>query len=129
MSEVVVRRQQREVVTNAKLSDQGVDRSKLDTGTSTPVMQLSGVDVILPIACKHGQGRKAVDDLLVRAGTRKSLQQLLQDDAIRHDDLASHKRLAQPLHFRPGWDVVAAKCQRPDTGIDEKGHRRLRSTL
>ena len=127
--EVFVGCQQREVVTNAKLRDQSVDRPYLNTDPPTPIVEVGGVDVILPIAGKYRKGRKAVDDFPSRTRTGKSLEQLLQDDAVRYDDLATYQRLTQRLHFGPGCDVVTAKRQGPNTGIDEEGHWRLRSVL
>ena len=50
--EVTVRREHRQVVANAELSQQSIDRSDLCAGTTAKVLQLRGLTVIIAIGNK-----------------------------------------------------------------------------
>ncbi len=126
---VIIGRQQHQFVMDAELGDHGVNRSKLQPGTMTSIAQLCSVDMILPVRCRERQGRKPVNDVFTRTRAGKSLQQFLQDKTCGHDNFATFESVAQHTHLGGSGGLVAAECERPDTGIDEQGHRRERSAL
>jgi hypothetical protein len=121
--------QQLQLVTHAELRNHGVNGADLQSGTTTSIAQICGVDVILPVRSQERQGRKPVNDVLACARAGKSLQQFLQDEACDHDGLTAFESVAQHAHLRGGRGLVAAECKRPDSGIDKQGHRRERSAL
>jgi hypothetical protein len=47
--EVVVGRQHRKIMTDAKLGQKGVDRTDLDSGAPTSIPQFGGPDVIVSV--------------------------------------------------------------------------------
>jgi hypothetical protein len=68
MAKVSIGRQDREVVTDAKLRQQCVDRTDLNAAPATSVSQLGGVDVVLPCRHQKRQCREAIEDPLGRSG-------------------------------------------------------------
>lgn len=64
--EIVVGCQQHQGVTNAQLRDYRVDRADLQTGATTAITQLRGVDVVPPVRSQERQRRRTVDDVLSR---------------------------------------------------------------
>ena len=63
--EVLVRRQQNQVVPPAQLDEQGIDGSDLHSTAATGVAHLRCFDVILPVWLEEGEGGEAVLDLRV----------------------------------------------------------------
>ena len=119
MQEVVVGREQGQVMTNAKLRQQRVDRAYLNAGPTTGVAQLRGVDVIMPIWADNWQRGKSLDDVLARARAGETLKQLLQNEARRDDHLVTPKGTAQREHLRSGAILVSPESERPDAGVNE----------
>ncbi len=62
--EVPVGRQHLQIVPQAKLGKQSVDRAELQTFPAAGIAQLRGFDVIAAIRNEQRQGRKALDDLI-----------------------------------------------------------------
>ena len=129
MAKVSIGRQDREVVTDAKLRQQCVDRTDLNTAPATSVSQLGGIDVVLPGRRQKRQRREAIEDPLGRSGPGKALQKLLQNQAGGEQRLTGLSRAHQFAYFRRREGRIAAKCQRPDAGIDEQAQWRERSAL
>ena len=127
--EIVVGRQQHQVVANAQLRDDRVDRANLQAGATTAIAQFRGLDMIQPIRSQEGQRRKAVNDVLSRLRAGKSLQQFLQDQTRDYNRFTAFERVAQYVNLRGGRNLVAAEREGPDARIDEEGHRRERSAL
>ncbi len=100
MQEVIVSGQQGQIMTYAKLSQQGVDRANLNSSSTTGVAQLGSIDMILSIRSDERQRGKPLDDVLARARTSKTLKQLLENEPGSHDDLISFERIAQFLDLR-----------------------------
>jgi hypothetical protein len=78
---IVIGGQQLQLVTHAELRNHGVNGADLQSGTTTSIAQICGVDVILPVRSQDWQGRKPVNNVLACARADKSLQQVLQDEA------------------------------------------------
>lgn len=49
MDEILIRAEQRELMSNAELSKQRIDGAKLYAGTAAPIAQFRCVDMILPL--------------------------------------------------------------------------------
>ena len=121
--------EQRQLVTDAKLRDDGVDRADLQAGATTAIAQLRGVDMIQSVRSQERQRRKPVNDVFSRTRAGKSLQQFLQDETCDDERFANFESMTQDANFRCRGSLVAAEGKRPDAGIDEQGHRRERSAL
>lgn len=127
--EIIVGGQHREVMADANLRQQGIDRSNLNPRAPAAVSQLGRLDVIVSIWDDEGQSRKPIQDLRASFGTRKSLQQFLKDETGREDRFARLNRAHERSGFRRSSNRVAPQRQRPHTGIDKKAQSRVRSAL
>jgi hypothetical protein len=123
MLEVLVRRQQHEIVPSTKLNEQGIDRADLDTVSATGVTNLGCLDVIFPIRLEECDGAEALDELGACLRPREALQKFLQDETGGEDLIGAEKRASQDGHLGLRLRVVAAQRQRPDARIDEQAHR------
>ena len=129
MQEIVVSGQEGQVMTYAKLSQQGVDRADLNPGSTTSVAQLGSIDMILPIWSDERQSGKPLDDVRTRVRAGKTLKQFLENEPGSHDDLFTCERIAQFLDLRGHDFLIAPESEEPDTGVYQQGHRRDRSAL
>lgn len=75
---IPIRRQHRQIMAQAKLCQQGIDRTDLQPGSPAAVAQTGGVDVVLSVGDKKRQGGEVLEDLRARLGPGESLQQFLQ---------------------------------------------------
>ena len=108
-TEILVGGQHRQLMTDAELREQRVDRADLHAGATAAVAQFRRVDVILPVRAEERKNREPVDDIAARAGSRKTLQQLLQDEPGGDDCLAALQRLPQSIDLRQRGGPVAAE--------------------
>jgi hypothetical protein len=127
--EVIVGGEQRELVPNAELGQQGVDGANLYTGPATDVSNLCGSNVVLAIWLKHRKRFKGLDDLGACRGPGKALEEFLQDEPGSDDKLVSEKRLLQSLHLSNCGVAIPSKAKRPDARVDEQAHFLLLSAL
>jgi hypothetical protein len=107
--EIVISGEQRELMTDAKLREKGIDRAELYPCAPAAIAQVCGLDMVSPIRNEKRQGREPLDDILARTRACEPLQQLLQDQPRRHDDIAAFQGLAQHFHFRRAGGLVAAQ--------------------
>ena len=129
MDEVVVGREQGQVMTYAELRQQGVDRAHLNACTTADVAQLRSVDVILPVRAEERQRGKTLDDVFACTRSGETLKQFLQNEPRGHDDLVALEGVAQRANLRGGGDLVPTEGEGPDAGVDEQCHPRDRSAL
>lgn len=73
VGEVLIGGQERQVVADAELGDQGIDGSDLHTGAAACRAERRGVDMVLSIGLHQRQRGEAVDDLCPRLGPGKPL--------------------------------------------------------
>jgi hypothetical protein len=97
--EVVVRRQQLQVVADAKLREQRVDRADLNASASALITQVSCADVVFAIRDDKRQRSKPLDDVSVRAGPVEALQKLLQNEPGGHHEFGATERIAECHDF------------------------------
>jgi hypothetical protein len=126
---VPVGRQHRQIVTDAKLSQQGIDCSDLNTATATLVSQLRGVNVVAPVGHQQRQGGKPIhySPAIPRSG--KTLQKLLQHQAGREYCLTRFEGPNQPVNLGHRRGRIPPQRQRPYAGIDKQAQLRVRSAL
>ena len=89
--EIVVGAQQRQIVSNAQLRQQRVDRADLNTCSAASVAQLGGCYMVFAIRLQQRKRCEALDDLLARFRPVESLKQLLENHAGRDDDISAHQ--------------------------------------
>jgi hypothetical protein len=129
MLEIIVCREHRQIVPNAKLGEESINRSDLYSRAPTAISQIRGLNVIVAIRDEQAYGGKPVQNFDPGFRTREALQDLLEDKACGNHCLACFDGPFQPLDFRhPGWRN-APKRERPDTGINEEAQSRRRSVL
>ena len=116
-------------MTNAKLGDQGIDRSDLNAGPATPVPKLRRGNVIIAIGLKKRKCGKALDNLRGRLGSGEALQQFLKNESRRYHDIRAEQRLLQDFNLGFRDRSVTTKGERPHARIDKQGHDRPRSDL
>jgi hypothetical protein len=86
VSEILVSRQECQIMPHTQLCQQRIDGPDLNTTGSTKISQSSGGNAILAVWHDQRKGREAIDDLIAGFWARESLQQLLQNQASRHMD-------------------------------------------
>jgi hypothetical protein len=79
MPEVHVGREQHELMTDAELSDQGINRPRLDSALAATISNLCRSDVIVAVGNQEGEGREVLDDLFFGLRTGEPLQEFLKD--------------------------------------------------
>lgn len=84
--------------------------------------------MIVSVRYEEWQRREVFNDLLVGFWLGETLQQLLEDKAGA-EHRACPECAAQLADFGERWRTVAAKRERPDTGIYENAQFRERSAL
>jgi len=128
MLEVFVRREQVELMPDAKLSNESVDRLDLNTLSSTKVSESRRLDVIVDIRPDDGEKGEIVDDAVAGLWTLEPLEQLLQNESCSYDRFAPMERPLEQTDFRSGRRISPER-KRPNARIDENVHHRDRSFL
>jgi hypothetical protein len=130
MREVLVRGEERQVVTDAQLGKQCIYGADLDTSLAACIAQGRGIDMVGAVWLKQWQGGKVFDDLGLRLWTREALQELLENQACCDDHVRAEQGIFELVHLWLSSLGVTPKCQRPDTRVNQEGHlRRDRSAL
>jgi hypothetical protein len=129
-TEVAVRAEQDEIVLEAELDENGVDRSDLDAAPPAAFANFSGLDVVVTLRLQESERGKPLDQLPTRLGSGEALEKFLQDQTGREDLIGSLQGVSKSLHFRRRRLGIAAEGEGPDAGIDKKAHGwRVRSAL
>jgi hypothetical protein len=84
LDKVLIRREQREFVTDAELCEQRIDSSDLHPAATAAVSQLRG---------------KSIDDVFSCKRTSKPLQQFLQDQSRGHNGFVALQSVAKHAHL------------------------------
>ena len=114
---------------DAKLGEQRINGSNLNAVAAAVVAQAGCGDMVATRRHNHGDGREAVDDPRPSARAAAALQQFLKYQAGRVDCLAAAERLPQVPHLGAFRWRIPPERQRPDAGIYEQAHLRVRSRL
>lgn len=127
--EVGVGREHRQLVPEAKLREEGVDRPDLRSFASARRAELRRGHVVVTVGYEQRERGEAAHDLLACAGTSESLEQLLEHEAGRDHLLAAFESRGERGDFREVGRPVAPKSERPDARVDEERQARERSDL
>src|SRR3954465_15662058 len=103
-------------MTDAQAGQQRVDGSNLNPAAAAPVAEFGRLDVIVTVWDEQRQRRESIDNPGPGAGTGKALQQLLQPEPGRDQNLAGFDGAQQFVRFRPRRWGVAPERQGPDAG-------------
>ncbi len=129
VAEILISRQQCQIMPHAQLRQQRIDGPDLNATGSTQISQSSGGNVILAVRHDQRKGREAIDHLIAGFWSGESLQQLLQNQAGRHNMVASLDCTQERTNLGNVSWLIAPQRQRPDAGVNEQTQRRVRSIL
>lgn len=117
--EVLVCGEQRQLVANAELGQDGVNGSDLDACAPTGVADVRCCYVVVSVGLNQRQRSEALDDLGLCLRSREALKKLLQDEASCDDDLVTLKGVFERLNRWLSRFNVTPKRKRPNACIDE----------
>ena len=101
MLEIAVRRQHRQVATNTKLSQQGVNRPHVHTASTARIADVRGFDVVDSRRPNPVRSGKTFGNERGRLRTADALEEFLQDEAGRTNRLAVVERVTPTCQRRP----------------------------
>lgn len=127
--EILIAGQQSQVIPYAQLRDQCVHSAKPHASPAAFVAKRGCRNVIVPVRLYEGKGTKARDDIGGRFGAGESLKEFLEHQAGCDNDFRAGERCNQCLHFGRNGCSVAPESERPDAGINQETHLRVRSDL
>jgi hypothetical protein len=85
MAKIVVHREHRQIVAEAKLREQRINGSDLEACAVATVPQVRSFDVVRAIRNYERNSVESIQDLCPSFWARKALQQLLEDNPCRKD--------------------------------------------
>ena len=128
--EVIVRAEQDKIVFERELDQHGVDRSDLDAMAAAGVADFSSFNMVFSIWLNEAKRSEPFDQLTAGLGSCKALKKFLQHETCRKDLVRSIQCVVKRVDLGCCSLSVAAKCERPYAGINEKAHGlRARSAL
>ena len=127
--EVRIRREHCELVANAELGDEGVDRADLNPASAAGVPQLGRANVILAVRNQQGKGGEPLDDAVPSARAAETLKELLKHEARGEDRVTGIERPRKERNLGAVFGSVAPQRQRPHARVDEDVQPRVRSDL
>ncbi len=116
-------------MSDAELREERVDGPHLDAAPSARVAERGRADVVRSRWHEQRERGEAGNDRVSRFRAVESLEQFLEDESGREDQVALGERRRQDVHFRNVARCVTAKSQRPHARIDEEVQPRERSAL
>lgn len=111
IEKIFVGREQGQVMPNAKLRKQRVNRTHLNASATTAVTQSGSINVILPVGADKRQCRKSLDDGQAGAWAIETLKQFLQNKPGRYDNLVTVEGIAQRAHLRGQGFVITPESE------------------
>jgi hypothetical protein len=93
--EIVVRRQEKQIIMDAQLSKQRIDRPQLYSRTPRSIPNFCGIDVILSDRFDKRERRESLHNVFVSSRSQETLQQFLQNQPSRYHDFSAAERCAQ----------------------------------
>lgn len=97
--EILICSEQSKFVPNTKLRQQRIDGADLHARAAARVAQPRRGNMILPVRLQQAEGSEVLNDLLLRFGAAKALQQLLQDQAGGDNLRGTGQRFLQCRHL------------------------------
>jgi len=96
---------------DAKLGNQCIDCSNLNSYATTCVSQRGGLDVIVTIWNQERHSGKPLENLGTCLRPREALQQLLENESGREDSLPAAKRVGKLGNLRNRLRRIPPQCQ------------------
>ena len=109
--EVPVGAEKCQTVADAKLRNQRIDRSSLNSCSTTRVSQRRSVSVIISVRNQKRHGGKALENLGACLRPSETLQQLLENESSREDRLATAKAVSERRNLGHGLGRTTTQCQ------------------
>lgn len=122
-AKVGVGRKHREIVPDAQLREECVDRSDLNPGASTVVSELGCFDMVATIRDDERQGQESFENFVFGLWPGKTLQQLLENKSSREDGLIAFDGAGKSADLGGRGSGVAPESKRPYAGINEEAQR------
>jgi hypothetical protein len=129
VSEILVGREQCQIVSDAQLGQQSIDSADLYASPAAIIPQLGGPDMIVAIGTQERKRGESIEYSVPRPWSREALQQLLQDKAGRKDSLPLGKGSRQGDDLSRRLRLIAPEGKGPDAGVNEEAQSRFRSAL
>lgn len=98
--EVLICRQHREIMADAQLGQQRIDRAHLHASSPAAIPQFRRLDMIVAIRHQQGDRRKTVQKLIAALWSCEALKEFLQHKAGRQKSLAAFKSLDERFDLR-----------------------------
>jgi len=109
--EVPVGAEKCQTVPDAKLRNQRIDRSSLNSCSTTRVSQRRRLDVIISVRNQERHRGKALENLAACLRPSETLQQLLENESGREDGLASPKAVSERRNLGHCLGRIPTQCQ------------------
>ncbi|HEY2093371.1 MAG TPA: hypothetical protein VGJ81_15940 [Thermoanaerobaculia bacterium] len=129
MLKIPVRAEHHQVVSDAKLREERIDRSDLESAAAAFIAKVRGGDVVLALRHDERQRGEPLEDLCSRLRAAESLEKFLEDQAGRENRSLALKCVGQEVNARIAVLPIAAQRKRPDTRVNEDFQRRDRAAL
>ena len=129
MLEVPVGTEHHQVVSDAELREERIDRSDLKAAATAFIAKVRGRDVVLALRHDEWQRGEPFEDLRSRLGAAESLEKFLEYQAGRENRSLALKCVGQEVDARVDLLPIAAQRKRPDTRVNEDFQRRDRAAL
>ena len=85
--------------------------------------------MVFAIRLQQRKRCEALNDLCAGLRSGESLEQLLENQAGRDDNIGAHEGVLEQVNFRFRARGIAAQCERPNARVNEQSHERERSAL
>jgi len=128
-AKIAIRREHGQIVAHTKFCQKRIDGADLHAGAPTSIAQFGRVNMVLPVRDDERQGGETIEYLRPRPRPRETLQQLLQDQSGRQDDILALQGAPQRADFGRLRRAIPAERQRPYARVDEQAQSRLRARL
>lgn len=126
---ILVGRKKCQFIFYAQLRDQCIHCPYLNAIATAMIAQRCSGHVAFPGRWDQRNILKPEQQFAGCLGSAKALQELLQHQPCRNNEITACQRLDQRMNFRPKLLAIAAKRQRPDAGINKQRQSRDRSVL
>ena len=109
--EVVIGAEERQGVPDAKLGNQRIDGSHLNSCATTRVAQRGGLDVIITVRNQERHSGKPLENLGACLRSRETLQQLLENESGREDNLPVVEGVGEHGDLGDRLRCIPPQCQ------------------
>ncbi len=129
MLEIAVGAEHHQLVPDAKLREECVDRPDLKAAAAACIAKVRGGNVVFALRHDERQRGEPIEDLCSRLGAAESLEKLLEYQARRKNRPFALKCVRQEVDARIAVVPIAPQGKRPDARVNEDFQRRDRAAL